>query len=140
MPRRRRGFFDDFFREIDELFERMEEEMGFKELGEGFGRSYSITVTYDDNGKPVVRVSARGDVDRREIEEYIRMRYPDAKITWEGEERRVKEHIKEVEEFNATERRLGTSEVVKTGSRKPKIQEMKVEEGEEKRGREIKVE
>jgi len=64
MPKekRKRGFFDLF---------------GFDEEG---GSGYSISVTYDEKGKPVVKVQAHGDVDVAELRRDIEQRYPGAKI------------------------------------------------------------
>lgn len=154
MPKRRRGFFDDIFREIDELFERIEERMsegfsGFSDF-KGFGSMYSITVTYDDYGRPIVRVSAQGDVDRREIEESIRSRYPNAKIVWEGEGggkvhiKPIEEstHVREVEVSDTMKRRPRGTEIIEVDSKKPKVYEIKIEDDEKdrKKGREIKIE
>jgi len=47
--------------------------------GEG-GSGYSMSVTYDEKGKPVVKVKTRGDVDVTELRRDIQQRYPDAKI------------------------------------------------------------
>ncbi len=70
--RRRRHFFDLFdFGEEDFLF-------GHEPLeGES---SYSISVTYDAEGKPVVRVKTSGNVDVAELRKDIERRYPGAKI------------------------------------------------------------
>jgi len=70
--KRRRRFFDLFgFGEEDFLFE-----------GEptGGGSGYSISVTYDERGKPVVQVKTYGDVDTAELRRDIEKRYPGAKI------------------------------------------------------------
>jgi len=70
--RRKRRFFDLFdFGEEDFLF-------GHEPLeGES---SYSISVTYDAEGKPVVRVKTSGSVDAAELLKDIEKRYPRAKI------------------------------------------------------------
>lgn len=74
MPERKkkRRFFDLFgFDEEDFLFGQ--------EPVEG-GSGYSISVTYDNSGKPVVQVSTRGDVDVAELRKDIEQRYPGARI------------------------------------------------------------
>jgi hypothetical protein len=74
--RRKRGFFDfsDFF------------DFGFDEEGlfgqepiEG-GSGYSMSITYDERGKPVVKVQTYGDVDVAELRRDIERQYPGAKI------------------------------------------------------------
>jgi hypothetical protein len=52
-------------------------------LGEGTGRSgsgYSISVSYDQAGKPVVQVKTHGDIDVAELRKDIEQRYPGARI------------------------------------------------------------
>lgn len=44
------------------------------------GSGYSISVTYDEKGKPVVKVQTYGDVDMAELRRDIQQRYPGAKI------------------------------------------------------------
>ncbi len=44
------------------------------------GSGYSISVTYDEKGKPVVKVQTHGDVDATELRRDIEQRYPSAKI------------------------------------------------------------
>jgi len=69
---KRRRFFDLF--NIDEaniLFGR--------EPVEG-GSGYSISVTYDEAGKPIVRVETYGDVDVTELRREIEQKYPGARI------------------------------------------------------------
>ena len=81
--RKRRGLFDSFFEDIDELFESIEK--SFERVGEGgvseYG--YSIQVTQGPGGTKVY-VKAGRNVDvaslRRELEE----RYPGAEIHIEG--------------------------------------------------------
>ena len=41
---------------------------------------YSISVIYDEKGKPVVQVKTYGDVDTAELRRDIEQRYPRAKI------------------------------------------------------------
>ncbi|MCD6409877.1 MAG: hypothetical protein J7L98_06075 [Candidatus Verstraetearchaeota archaeon] len=104
--RRRRSpfdIFDDVFGELDEMFERLKEGA----IGES-SSGYSITITYDDSGIPVVHVETYGEVDedalRREIEE----RYPGARI----EGLRDKKMIRFVDEGEATsEKRPSIREV-----------------------------
>ncbi len=75
MPKqkRKKGFFDVFgFDEGNSLF-------GSRSLSEG-GSGYSISVTYDGKGKPVVKVDTQGDVDVAELRRDIEQRYPGAKI------------------------------------------------------------
>ena len=149
MARRRKGFFDDIFRRFDELFERLEEEMeegirGFEgEFGSGM---YSITVTYDNYGRPVVKVQAQGNVDKKAIEDYLRERYPNAKIEWVGE--KPKEHVRIVESSKEKteipvkeeepKHRLRGTEIIEVDSKKPKIVEIPIESDEEKKREESK--
>ena len=74
MPERKkkRRFFDLFgFDKEDFLFgqEPVEGESG-----------YSISVTYDNSGKPVVQVQTRGDVNTTELRRDIEQQYLGAKI------------------------------------------------------------
>ena len=70
--KRRKRFFDIFgFGEEDFLF-------GGEPTGGGSG--YSISVTYDEEGKPVVQVKTQGDVDTTKLRRDIEQRYPGAKI------------------------------------------------------------
>ncbi len=101
--RRRRSpfdIFDEVFGELDEMFERLREGA----IGDG-SSGYSITVTYDDSGRPVVHVETYGEVDedalRREIEE----RYPGARI--EGlKDKRLIRFVDEAEEEPSRSRSL----------------------------------
>jgi hypothetical protein len=74
--KRRRRFFDfsDFF-----SFGFDEEGLFEQEPLEG-GSGYSISVTYDERGKPVVKVKTYGDVDVAELRRDIERQYPGAKI------------------------------------------------------------
>jgi hypothetical protein len=86
--RRKGGFFDLFgFDEEDFLFGR--------EPAEG-GSGYSISVTYDEQGKPVVKVKTYGDVDAAELRRDIEQRYPGARI--EGLEKKPLIRIVDEEE------------------------------------------
>jgi len=70
--KRKRPFFDIFgFDEEDFLFGR--------EPVEG-GSGYSISVTYDEKGKPVVQVKTYGNVDTAELRRDIEQRHPRARI------------------------------------------------------------
>lgn len=92
--KRKRGFFDLFgFDEEDFLFEPK----SFREGGSG----YSISVTYDEKGKPIVKVQTRGDVDMAELRRDIEQRYPGAKI--EGLEKEPL--IRVVDEGQASEKK-----------------------------------
>lgn len=86
--KRKRPFFDIFgFDEEDFLFGR--------EAVEG-GSGYSISVTYDEKGKPVVQVKTYGDVDAAELRRDIEQRYPGARI--EGLEKKPLIRIVDEEE------------------------------------------
>lgn len=95
--RKRRGLFDSFFEDIDELFERIEK--SFERIGEGdvpeYG--YSIQVAQGPEGTKVY-VKAGKDVDiaslRRELEE----RYPGAEIHIEGGRPLIREVSSETSE------------------------------------------
>lgn len=50
-----------------------------KEFSEG-DSGYSISVTYDEKGKPLVKVQTHGNVDVTELQRDIEKRYPRAKI------------------------------------------------------------
>jgi len=74
--KRRRSPFDIFdFDEENFLFGRELEPT----KGEG-GSGYSMSVTYDEKGKPVVKVETYGEVDVAELRRDIQQRYPGAKI------------------------------------------------------------
>jgi len=74
--KRRRGLFD-FSSFFDFGFD--EEELFGQEPIEG-GSGYSMSVTYDEKGKPVVKVKTYGDVDTTELRKDIERKYPGAKI------------------------------------------------------------
>ena len=70
--KRKRRFFDLFgFGEEDFL---LGQETG------GSGSGYSISVTYDEAGKPVVQVKTYGDFDVAELRRDIEQRYPGVRI------------------------------------------------------------
>ena len=52
------------------------EPKSFSEAGSG----YSISVTYDDKGRHVVKVQTHGNVDMAELRRDIERRYPGAKV------------------------------------------------------------
>ncbi|NIO37351.1 hypothetical protein GTO27_06565 [Candidatus Bathyarchaeota archaeon] len=75
MPERKRkkkGIFD--------LFEFGEEDFLFgKEPARG-GSGYSISMTYDAEGQPLVKVKTHGNVDVAHLRRDIEQRYPGARI------------------------------------------------------------
>jgi len=75
MPKekRKKGFFDIFGFGEEGFFSEP------KCLSKG-GTGYSISVTYDEKGKPMVKVQIHGDVDMAELRRDIEQRYPGAKI------------------------------------------------------------
>jgi len=92
--KRKRPFFDLFgFDEEDFLFGR--------EPVEG-SSGYSISVSYDESGKPLVQVKTHGDVDVAELRRDLEQRYPGARI--EGLEK--KPLIRIVDEKEEEERKL----------------------------------
>jgi len=70
--KRRRRFFD--------LFDFGEEDFLFGGEPTKGGSGYSMSVTYDEKGKPVVQVKTYGEVDTAELRRDIERRYPRAKI------------------------------------------------------------
>ena len=92
--RRKRRFFYIFgFGEEDFLFGG--------EPTEG-GSGYSMSVTYDEKGKPVVQVKTQGDTDTTKLRRDIEQQYPEAKI--EGLEKKpLIRIIDEKEEENKSE-------------------------------------
>jgi len=74
--RKRRGPFDILgFGEDDFLFGSELEPTKGKS-----GSGYSMSVTYDEKGKPIVKVETYGEVDVSELRRDIQQRYPGAKI------------------------------------------------------------
>ena len=80
------------------------------------GSGYSISVTYDEGGKPVVRVETYGDVDVTELHKDMEQRYPGARI--EGLEKQQlirivdeKEEKKEKTELREKREKKGKSPV-----------------------------
>jgi hypothetical protein len=75
-PKRKTPFnifgFDENFRSFENEFETAK--------GKGGGSGYSISVSYDEKGKPVVKVQTYGQVDAAELRQDILKRYPGATI------------------------------------------------------------
>lgn len=63
-----------------DLFDFGEEDVLFGQKPAEGGSGYSISVTYDEKGKPVVQVKTYGAVDTAELRKDIEQRYPGAKI------------------------------------------------------------
>ena len=81
MPERKRkkkGIFD--------LFDFGEEDFLFGKKPARGGSGYSISVAYDEGGKPLVKVKTHGNVDVAHLRRDIEQRYPGARI--EGLERK----------------------------------------------------
>jgi len=70
--RKKKGFFD--------MFDFGEEDFLFDDSVQSGGSGYSISVTYDEQGKPIVQVKTRGDLDVSELRRDLEERYPDARI------------------------------------------------------------
>lgn len=109
--RRKRRFFD--------IFGFGEEEFPFGQPTEG-GSGYSISVSYDERGKPVVRVETYGDVDVAELRKDIEQRYPGARI--EGLEKQPLIRIVGEEETRE-ERKLEKEKQAEKKQKKPLIRE-----------------
>lgn len=74
--KRKRRFFD-----FSDFFDfGLDEEKLFEEMPMEGGSGYSISVTYDEKGKPVVEVKTYGDIDTDELRKDIERKYPGAKI------------------------------------------------------------
>jgi len=71
---KRISFFDNFFDfgEDNSFFS----DNNLQKSGSG----YSISVTYDEQGKPIVRAKTYGDVDVSELRKSLEDKYPGAKI------------------------------------------------------------
>lgn len=70
--RRKKRFFESFgFGEEDFLFGQ--------EPTEG-GSGYSLSVTYDENGRPVVRVETYGNADAEKLRKEIERQYPGLRL------------------------------------------------------------
>jgi len=74
--RKRRGPFDIFGFDEDSFLIGSELK---PTKGKG-GSGYSMSVTYDGKGKPVVKVQTYGEVDIAKLQRDIQQRYPGAKI------------------------------------------------------------
>jgi hypothetical protein len=55
------------------------------------GSGYSISVAYGRDGKPLVKVQTRGDVDKTALREPLKKKYPDAHIEGRAEEPLIRE-------------------------------------------------
>lgn len=69
--KKRKGIFDLFGFDEEFLFE--------PELAEG-GSGYSMTVTYDESGRQIIKVETHGKVDTAKLRKEIKEQYPEAKI------------------------------------------------------------
>jgi len=74
--RKKKDLFDIFSFDEDDFLFRNE----LKPMKDKQGSGYSISVTYDEKGKRVVKVKTYGDVDVAELQRDIQQRYPGAKI------------------------------------------------------------
>ena len=95
--KRKRGF---------DLFDFDLDKEGFPfghELG-GSGSGYSISVTYDEKGKPVVRVETYGNVDTAALRKDIEQRYPGSRI--EGLEKQPLIRVVEEKEKKREKRKI----------------------------------
>ena len=75
MPERKRKK-----KEIFDLFDFGKEDLLFGKKPARGGSGYSISVTYDEGGKPVVKVKTHGNVDVAHLRRDIERRYPGARI------------------------------------------------------------
>jgi hypothetical protein len=74
--KQRKRFFD-----FSDLFDfGFDEEKLFEEASMPGGSGYSISVTYDEKGKPLVKVKTYGNVDTAELRRDLERQYPGAKI------------------------------------------------------------
>lgn len=62
--------FDEFLQDFESTFKS----------SAPMGSGYSIQVTYDEFGRPVVEVETYGEVDKEALRKEIESRYPGAKI------------------------------------------------------------
>ncbi len=106
--RRKRRFFD--------IFGFEEEDFPFGQKAAGGSSGYSISVTYDDGGKPVVSVETYGDVDVEDLHKDIERRYPGARI--KGLEKQPL--IRIVDEKNTREEREPKKEKSKANKKRRK--------------------
>lgn len=112
--KKRKTFFDDFFDEIDRMFERMMESMSFfgGEIGGFGGGSWSIQITQGPDGKTTVYAELGPDVDRDKFIEYLKKKYPNAKIVVKGGKskgkfERIKIEKEETEEREESRQKTG---------------------------------
>lgn len=71
--KRRRDIWD-----ID--FDEEEEEFPLEREPIGVGSGYSMSITYDAEGKPTVHVKTYGNVNKAQLRKEIEQRYPEARI------------------------------------------------------------
>jgi hypothetical protein len=81
--RKKRGFdisnfFDDNFMLDDSI-------------GSESSSGYSISVTYGNDGKPVVKVQTQGKIDKTALKNELKKKYPDAEIEGLANEPLIKE-------------------------------------------------
>jgi len=76
--RKRRGPFDIFGLGVDEDNFLLGSEL--KPTKGESGSGYSVSVTYDEKGKPIVKVETYGNVDVAELRRDVQQRYPGARI------------------------------------------------------------
>jgi len=70
--RRKKRFFD--------VFDFGEEDFLFGQEPVAVGSGYSMSVSYDENGRPVVQVETYGNVDAEKLRKDVERQYPGAKI------------------------------------------------------------
>jgi hypothetical protein len=107
--KRGKGFFDFGF----------DEKMFFGHEPVEGGSGYSISVTYDEKGKPLVKVRTYGDVNVAELRKEIERQYPGAKIEGLEEQpliRVVDEKSEETSELKAENEKAESEEKEKRGS------------------------
>ena len=108
--RKKRKDLFDLFNEMDKLFENTFKEMekSFKETLKHPTRTrtygYSITVTYNGEGKPIVKVETYGDLNREKREKVTTLETGGSKPKIREIEtvKKVKIPIKDESEVNAT--------------------------------------
>lgn len=114
MPKekRKKSFFDLFGLGDDDFpFES-------KSLSEG-GSGYSISVSYDEKGKPIVKVETQGGVDVTALQKDIEQRYPGARI--EGLEKQPLIRIVDEEPESAKKERKKEGKREKKEKKQPLI-------------------
>jgi hypothetical protein len=98
MPERKRKK-----KEIFDLFDFREENFLFGKKSARGGSGYSISMTYDEGGKPLVKVKTHGNVDVAHLRRDIEQRYPGARI--EGLEKKPLIRVVDEEEEGARKER-----------------------------------